>query len=461
MKKYKKVYLYKLGRFQEDFEYVFPDIKIIKYITDDKITSYNNIECINIKDVKTDLKDLIVVCDRKNPATIKKFDKLKLIENIHYVFLEDFGKILDEKESFKEKFIKQQFKKKFSFDLNNDSKSNSELFKEIIYADVKPNLDCSSPFYFAQVNEKGYIYPCCKGWVVEHIGSILYNTTEKLWHSTRARIFRLSVINRTYAFCRLDNCQLSETSKHDIDKFHEPTKVPTWLALAYDQTCNLSCPSCRRGQYSLNNSKPHQNLYDRIEKSMTKGNWISESDTLVVSNSGESLFSNSYKKILFSNKRDKNKTVVIHSNGLLLTEKNLNKLCSRYDKIRIFISLDSINEETYKKLRRGSSLKILKKNLEYISRLKKEGKIQGVNIMAVVQKDNYMELPDLVKFTIELGFDCFDATRIFNFGSFTEEEFKEVSMYDENSNPKPELVEVLKDPIFKTTKIILQGNVLK
>ena len=36
MKKYRRVYLYKLGRYQQDFEYLFPKIKIKKYIVDDK-----------------------------------------------------------------------------------------------------------------------------------------------------------------------------------------------------------------------------------------------------------------------------------------------------------------------------------------------------------------------------------------------------------------------------------------
>lgn len=46
-----KVILYKLERFQQDFEYIFPNIKIKKYITDNNIKTYNNKERINIKKI--------------------------------------------------------------------------------------------------------------------------------------------------------------------------------------------------------------------------------------------------------------------------------------------------------------------------------------------------------------------------------------------------------------------------
>ena len=46
-----------------------------------------------------------------------------------------------------------------------------------------------------------------------------------------------------------------------------------------------------------------------------------------------------------------------------------------------------------------------------------------------------------------MEFDCVNLTHIRNWGTFTEEEFKKVSMFDGNGKMKPELAKVLEDPI--------------
>ena len=73
--------------------------------------TYNNRECIYIKDLSSKIKNLIVVCDKKNDKIKKIFDSLNLKEFKNYMFLEDFAKILDEKLSLKAKIINYVYKK--------------------------------------------------------------------------------------------------------------------------------------------------------------------------------------------------------------------------------------------------------------------------------------------------------------------------------------------------------------
>ena len=99
MKELKKVYLYKLGRHQEDFEYMFPNIQIINYIVDEKSKPHNGIECIELKNIdKKKLKNLIVICDRRINEIRERFESLGLLEHKHFIFLEELGKLLDEEE---------------------------------------------------------------------------------------------------------------------------------------------------------------------------------------------------------------------------------------------------------------------------------------------------------------------------------------------------------------------------
>ena len=93
--------------------------------------------------------------------------------------------------------------------------------------------------------------------------------------------------------------------------------------------------------------------------------------------------------------------------------------------------------------------------------MKQAGKVNYVCFVVTLQKDNYKELPDIAKFAIDLKFDRLDINKIANWGCFTDEEYKQISMYDENGNPKPELEEVLKNPIFKSKEIQFVGNALR
>ena len=44
---------------------------------------------------------------------------------------------------------------------------------------------------------------------------------------------------------------------------------------------------------------------------------------------------------------------------------------------------------------------------------------------------------------IELGFDRLEVQKIFNWGTYTDKEFKKISMFDEFDNPKPEILPIL------------------
>ena len=55
----------------------------------------------------------------------------------------------------------------------------------------------------------------------------------------------------------------------------------------------------------------------------------------------------------------------------------------------------------------------------------------------------------LKKLCKKLGFDGTAFSQIQNWGTYTDEEFKDISMLSENGEPKKELLEVLKHPLLK------------
>lgn len=467
MKKYKSVILYKLGRFQEDFEYMFPNIKIKKYIVDENRKSLNGIECIKFKALEKKFKGMIVICDRKKSEITNMFVNAGLVENKTFMYLEDFGIYLDEKPTLKEKIINTKYKKKYNIDLEKKGMSNSELFKKMIYTDSTHNLKCTEPFRTAVINPGGFVYLCNPGTIKEHIGSVFHKSGSEVWNSTRAKLFRLSAVNKTYAFCKLNLCRLAEIeNNNDKTKDLVTPEIPEYTALAYDKSCNFKCRSCRSCLINYNNDKVQTHISNVITQNLFKSKWLSNTRVLVMSTHGEVFFSKVYQDILYSDKLTNILALIIHTNGNLLTEEKTKELCDKFHKkgqknININISVDSLNDETYKFLRPGGNLKLLKKNLEYISKARQEGNIFCVNFVVVLQKFNYKELPEIAKYAIDLKVDRLDVQTITNWGTYTDEEFKDVCMYDEFGKPKPELVEILKDPIFQSKEIEFVGNVFK
>lgn len=468
MKQLKSAILYKLGRHQLDFEYLFPNVKIVNYVVEDKTKAYNGLACLQLKNLNPkEIKHMVVICDRKNNELTKRFNNLGFTEGKNFIYFEDCGELLNEPQSRKEIKTIEQYQKKHQIDLADHDISNSEMLKKMIYTDSTHSLNCIEPFRTAIIDSEGFVWNCCPGSAEQHIGNIIHKKPEEVWNSTRAKLFRLSIINKTYAFCNLNLCRLCDTDLGKDRLEHlRVSKCPEYTVIAFDKTCNLKCKSCRKCSINFNKDQVREKLCNDMSKKLFSAGWFNNSKQLVMSTQGEVFFSKIYQDILFSNKLYGVKALIIHTNGTLLSPEKLDQLCEQTTNnntecLTINISVDSIDEETYQDLRPGGNMKILKRNLEYISKARQEWKVDFVSIVVVLQKANYKELPAIAKYMIDLKFDQLDVQTITNWGTYTDEEFEDVCMYDKNGKPKPELVEVLKDPIFNSKDIDFVGNVFR
>ena len=68
----------------------------------------------------------------------------------------------------------------------------------------------------------------------------------------------------------------------------------------------------------------------------------------------------------------------------------------------------------------------------------------------IVQKANYKEIPEFIRWAKEKGFDGVNLSHIRNWGTYGDTDFyNNVSMFDRNGKMKPELAAVLEDPVCK------------
>ena len=364
----------------------------------------------------------------------------------------------------------------------------SWMMRETVY-DI-PRLDyvCPKPFEDAALMHEGRLSVCVGAASVEGRNTpMFYASFDQVWHSNIMKILRLSMINGTYSFCDEQKCELKrDCGKRTIDTnevhyhFHRTKeeisfieqkdqlpkdyifcdsnynirekKYPDVLMFSYDRTCNLHCPSCRKERYTADRheQKILEIFTERLEKEV-----LPYVNRIKVAGDGEAFSSKIYKNIIFNKELSKQiPHIGILSNGTLLTPSNFDKLAENYDSIKIFISMDGCTKETAEKLRAGANFEKWKENMSYLGKKREEGAIDFLAFNFVVQRANYMEMPEYVEMCLGFHADEIKFSQIRNTW-YSKEEFEKMSMFDANGQMKDELIEVVKDKIFQRPEVHL------
>lgn len=282
----------------------------------------------------------------------------------------------------------------------------SELLYKTIYDNSNYNNSKCSKYNDIRITSAGYISPCCMSRYIT-IGNIFTDDFEKVWYSIYEKIFRLSVINKTFTFCDKNICPFLINCESDIEPSAEESvnyvdnqpQKPRLLLLETDHSCNIRCFSCREEVYVVENEF-YENFTQRVIE-----NFLEHPKRIVLSGNGE-VFASKYAKRIIEHKNCVDKTEIsILSNGLAFNEHNWNKYLSKYKTVNANISLDAATEETYNKLRRGSNWETVLKNMKFLSGKKKQGIIKYFQINFVAQKDNVHELKQFVELGKKLNVD--------------------------------------------------------
>lgn len=270
---------------------------------------------------------------------------------------------------------------------------------------------CDMPFSDVEIKANGDVYVCCPAWNPVVIGNLLKNDIRTIWNGPRADAIRKTITDGSYRYCNHQTCpaMLAGTGSRLIPKelFTDPQRsLPKTLSFAIDETCNLTCPTCRSSKIlSLDDKSKEQSL--KIIKSVFRSIFDKPHNDEVImtfDGSGEIFFSSVYREIfeteeVFRN-LDKwpNFKVILCTNGTMMTEKVQEKYSSMFSiSPHVSISIDAGNRQSYEKVRRGGDWELLWNNLNYLynNTLKGSNKAWAWNL--ILQDDNFESLPDLIK----------------------------------------------------------------
>ncbi len=332
----------------------------------------------------------------------------------------------------------------------------SELLWYVLRAPINKNIDCTLLETNLRVRENGELKGCCS--VVVPFGNWEHNgEISEIYHSTYARIVKLSSLNRSYCLCELSRtaCKGHCSGRVTAPKELTPTNDgPKSVVLDFDRTCNLCCRSCRSTHYVMDDARRER--ADMITAKLLRSGYMDQAQKLVLAGMGEVFYSQYYRQLLTTDLQ--RQTISILSNGTLFNEDNWQLVAGKYSTIDVSISVDAATAGTYKKLR-GADFDNLMRNLNMLGDLHCRKLIRKFSLNFVVQRDNFREMPAFVRLGKALGVDYiqFQCMKYFSPSIFTTQNLAEHSLVIDNRYLDYELWCLLQDPIFKSPTVHLQS----
>lgn len=333
----------------------------------------------------------------------------------------------------------------------------SIMLRQTIFDKSYYDLKCKTVLNHLEFLVDGMAINCCPSLISQGLGNALDKSRDELWHSIIHKIVALSTENRTFSFCDKHMCPLfvaknkteivSDFDNRNDEEYGEISKFPETLALSYDSSCNLACITCRKEVHFAKGKELE--MVKKIEDKVIE-EYLPDCNFLILAGNGEVFASPSYQKI-YEAKECNPQYIRLLSNGILFTPANWERLKKANNaKIMLTVSVDAASKETYQYIRRGN-FDVLKQNMEFASELRRKGELSYFRMNFVVQKENYKEMIDFVQWGQKLGIDEIFFTKILNWGTYTPEEFEQVSMMEKDGvTPKPELKEILEHPVMKS-----------
>ena len=329
---------------------------------------------------------------------------------------------------------------------------------------------CDRPWYEVQVFAEGDVMCCCPPWVDHYaLGNLLHEDFDDIWTGERVEAFRESMRDRSFRFCNEKSCPYlaSRTVEGPIVTGETPVSIPDLRELTcnYDRSCNLGCPSCRRGIFVASGEMKTQQetIHEKVMSQI-----VPRTRLLRVTGSGDAFGSPLFRNMLMNLRPEhapKLKSIVLLTNGLLMTQcwPRLPDFVKSTTK-SLLLSIDAATKATYEINRWPGKWEDLLDNLSYIRDLAARRKNLHVNASFVVQANNWREMPAFVDLARRYGvhrisFQMIEPDHVRDWGvdGFYEEWIGK-AVHEPEHPDHAEFVELLKDPRLRPTDVVVRLN---
>jgi len=232
----------------------------------------------------------------------------------------------------------------------------------------------------------------CDGWLPKTVGEITdFGKLEDIWNNQIAHEIQQDILDKKFTWCAVEHCGVPHHSNYESTY---------QLIFGIDDSCNLRCPSCRREQRMHVEGPLYEKKLKAVKHTVALLENFEPKIHITLACSGDPLASHIYRPLLHSYVPKPSQTFTLFTNGLLI-KKQLDKtaLFERVTEYRI--SVDAGSKEVYETTRIGGDWNVLMENFDF---LKEKNLSNKVNLQFVVQKKNYLDIPNFIKLCEKYNF---------------------------------------------------------
>jgi molybdenum cofactor biosynthesis enzyme MoaA len=299
--------------------------------------------------------------------------------------------------------------------------------------DTEKNLGlktfCPRPYDTVLIDKMGSCYLCeCTSWLPQSVGNLHIQSLKDIVNSKMANELQGSIADGSYRYCNNKQCSWLLDTRPETKSWKEtlPVRQIKNIRLAIDDSCNLSCPSCRTHQIFERDRLQLRKRYKLADKIIEYVKTKSHIINIHVGSDGDPFASLIYRYFVKEIKDLPNVRFTIQTNGLLIKKMHLRHrvLFEKLDTLNL--SIDGATKTTYELLRRGGSYEKIIENLESAKQLKQRYGFKFI-LHFVVQAENYQEMPAIVALAEKYGADRIWLNKITNWNTFKDFDSKNVA----------------------------------
>lgn len=336
---------------------------------------------------------------------------------------------------------------------------NSRLF-EWYGIDTEKNLGlskfCPRPYDTVLVDKQGSCYLCeCTAWLPQSAGNLHIQSLEDILNSKITNTLQNSIVDGSYRYCNNNQCSYLLDGRNDGVPWNDnkPTKQIKHIRLAIDDSCNLSCPSCRTKQIFEKDRFQLRKRYGLADKIIKYVKEQSHTINVHLGSDGDPFASLVYRYFIMETKHLPNIRFTMQTNGLLI-KKMHERHTGFFEKLdTLNISIDGATKETYETLRRGGSYEKILENLETVKKIKSKYNFKFI-LHFVVQIGNYQEMESIVSLAELYDADRLWFNRITNWNTY--HDFVAMDVLDDRNRQHEQCIDTIKRIKNNNHKVLIE-----
>lgn len=279
--------------------------------------------------------------------------------------------------------------------------------------DLRVKNLCPRPRDTILIDKQGSCYACeCQSWLPQSIGNLQIRSLQEIIGGDMHQHLQSSITDGTYRYCNEHQCSYI---KSGAVLHGQPDRIQH-LRLAIDDSCNLRCPSCRKGMIFHKEGSAYNlgiRLADRIN------DWLHTYDNPIqvhIGSDGDPFASHVYRHFMQQTPHRDNITYSILTNGLMFREFH-DRVPGVIGNLKeLGVSIDGATKETYEKLRLGGRWEKILEGLECMAEQKQRHGFRFI-LHFVVQKENYHEMETIIDLGEQYGADRVWLNKIEDWGT--------------------------------------------